>query len=138
VLEQACDRAAGITRETLDALTEDEQLRLLLDWMKVVNLLPRNADVALLRGIVNTFLVNTTTAYTPTGGFDGPALLLNARVRATHDTQTAEQAAGMWSGNLPQLVCRVIEGNHMSMLKSPGIDAVGEAIMLAMHARPRP
>ncbi|TFW29135.1 non-ribosomal peptide synthetase [Duganella callida] len=108
-------------------LGHEQQLRLLLQRLVAVRLMPPATTLQMLRGIVRVFETNLNTDYQPAQPYLGPVHLVAVAEDAgpagsrQYDTQ---DLLDRWSRFAPDIRFLEGPGNHMTLLQRPHIDAV--------------
>jgi amino acid adenylation domain-containing protein len=125
ILELAAGAPLGIARDVLDRLDEPAQVELICARMKQVGLLPPGARVADVEPGIAMFRRQCAIRYRPKPPFGGLALLLRAMPDDLADRVDVEA----WRQVEPGLCAIDIAGSdHLSILKSPHVEAVLQAI----------
>lgn len=123
--EQAAGRSMGLNHDTLEALSCDEQLRLLHRQLVSVGLLPRTSKPDQLHGVVRSFEAAVRTRYQPKTKFEGSAnliLVIDSKERVEDGVLRQAVIAEGWRRFAPHLKFRREAGNHMTLLKAPHIE----------------
>jgi thioesterase domain-containing protein len=140
-IARACEDATGKHVPLvcdLNSLDDEAQLCLLRRAMIAADLLPAEAELNQIRGLVNVFRANSSARYRPDDILDVPITLLRATDTHPQFDYTVAEDPGVlpltrstlgwkWLSKQP-VVVHTIPGNHLTMLNTPNIDAIGEAL----------
>ncbi|MDD5037179.1 MAG: alpha/beta fold hydrolase, partial [Methylococcaceae bacterium] len=126
IFEQAAGTSLGILPDELGALSDKAQLVLLHGRLVRVGLMPKRSEPEALRGTLRTFASCLRTGYQPDGEYPCAMHLVLVRDdsldEAADSLRNEEMVAG-WKHWAPHLLFWQSEGNHMSVIKKPHVDA---------------
>jgi len=124
----------------LTSLDDAAQLQALRSAMISAGLLPAEAQLNQIRGLVNVFRANSSARYRPDDSLDVDITLLRATdVHPQFDFSAAEDPGvnltqstlgWKWLSQRP-LVVHMVPGNHLTMLNAPNIDAIAKVLQVA-------
>jgi thioesterase domain-containing protein len=139
-IARACEDATGKHVPLvcdLNSLDDEAQLRVLRRAMIAADLLPAEAELNQIRGLVNVFRANSSARYRPTDILDVPITLIRAKDIHPQFDYTAAEDLGValaqstlgwkWLSTQPVAV-RTVPGNHLTMLNAPNIDAIATVL----------
>jgi thioesterase domain-containing protein len=135
--EEVAGRCMAIRESDLESLNEEEQLERLRRAMIEADLLPPDADVNYIRGLVSVFRTNSLARYCPDEVLAVPITLFRASEFHPHfDFSAAEDAnvpparstLGWRSLSTVPVTVHSVPGNHLTMLTIPHIGKVAEVL----------
>jgi arthrofactin-type cyclic lipopeptide synthetase C len=131
VLELATERSLGISPAEVASRDEAGWLKLLHGKMIAHRLLPPRATPEVLIGPFRTFARCLRTTYRPSGVYPGSVRLVlvddPAMDHAANRAHFAEVERG-WRKWAPGLVFTIGEGNHVTALKPPHVEALARLL----------
>jgi thioesterase domain-containing protein len=147
IVARAWGEVAGtslaVTASDLDSLDETAQLQVLRRAMVSSNLLPPEAGVNHIRGLINVFRANSLARYRPNDVLPVPIKLFRASESHAQFDYSALEDPGVspsnstlgwkWLSTEPVTVYPV-PGNHLTMLAGPGIAAIAHALQTQVSA----
>ena len=113
-LEDAQDKALGLSRGMLEALDEGERLLLLKARMVGQKMISPHTPQKLFEGLYRVYCVQIATPYQPNAAYPDHVLLIEAAQRA----RRAGRFAG-WQQYAPRMSGASVAATHMSMLTAP-------------------
>ena len=129
LLEQLLGRSMKIDIKELLLHEETERYAVLHERMVVARLVSARSSPSDLRGPVRAFASSIRTRYVPKSVFTGRVHLILAddERRTTKENQIQrERTLARWLHWAPNLTWWRAPGNHMTMLKAPNVDHIGE------------
>ena len=133
IYQQSAACPIPIDAENLTGLNANARLMLLHESLVRVGLMPRQTEPEVLRGTLRTFATALRTHYRPNAVYDGPLRLVLVRdpaLEAGIDQLRNEGIAEKWRHWAPNLTYWQSQGNHMTVLKSPNVDALAAWLQL--------
>lgn len=129
-LEDKAARRLSLGRSEFEGLSEDAQLRALMNAMKAAGLFPHAATLPSIARLVEVFEANLRTVYMPAQPLPGDILLVHPAIdSATGEEHAAgEDSAHAWKPYAAGVQRAVVPGTHMRMLVSPGVGGIAEAV----------
>jgi thioesterase domain-containing protein len=128
--ELALERALEVKREDIESLNESAQRRLLHRCLVREGVLPRRSEPDVLLGPLRTFGMAVRTQYIPDNSYpDRLNLILvdDPRLDEIANRHRQEKLVSAWRQWAPNLVYSHLPGNHMTILKEPWVQALGNA-----------
>ena len=129
IYEQTIGKPLGLTRADLQGLDENARLPRLHRQLVKAAVLPQRSTPEILRGTVDTFAAALRCDYRPDGAYTGPVRLALARdekLEPAADRKRNEQVAAGWKNWTPQLAHWHSDGNHMTLLRPPHVNALAD------------
>ncbi len=135
-IERAFGKSLDLTREQVQCLDPDEQINLLTEALKRVEILPPEAPTAQVRGFVRVFKVNYQITYVPQDWQPVPIVLFRAAERHAEDddvplTIRDDPAWGWDELAAGPVIVHVVPGEHLTVLAEPHVQTLAEN--LARH-----
>jgi len=134
--EQASARPLNIKLADFEERDPDEQMAHLHRRLVEVGLMPSRSTSSDLRGPIRTFAAALRAQYNPDKTFIGPVDLVLVPVLDETDEvaqKRFEATVAGWRLWSPNLQFQRGEGNHITLLRSPNIDAVAQRIMCTVR-----
>ncbi|HEU4326191.1 MAG TPA: amino acid adenylation domain-containing protein [Roseiflexaceae bacterium] len=130
-IERAFGRSLDLTREQVQCLDPGEQINLLTEALKRVEILPPEAPTAQVRGFVGVFKVNYQITYVPQDWQPVPIVLFRAAERHAEDddvplTIRDDPAWGWGELAAGPVVVHVVPGEHLTVLAEPHVQTLAE------------
>jgi thioesterase domain-containing protein len=126
LIDMQTSQPLGLSRDTLQGCTEDEQIAMLHQAMIRAGVINARAPLGNVRGLCRVFVRNINTSYVPPSGIGVPLILGMASTERSADNM-ADDGQG-WRGLAPIQAELALPGNHMSLLTRPHIDKVARLI----------
>ena len=132
--QEVAGKPLPLDHQDLAGLDEDGQLRRLRDVMVRADLLPADAPLRQLRGLVNVFKANSQARYLPRVVLPIPLILFRAGEAHPDFDYSAAEDAGVpperstlgWKAFLQEPVAvHVVPGNHLTMMNAPHVRVLG-------------
>ncbi|MCG8416744.1 MAG: amino acid adenylation domain-containing protein [Proteobacteria bacterium] len=122
ILEQQGRGSLGIDASEMKLLSEEQQLGALVQGMIALGLLPADAKVESIRGMVRVFLANMNTRYVLSEPYQGEIFLAYADENARQDLPSE------WKKHAMNITSVSVPANHMQILETPGIRKILSAV----------
>ncbi len=129
IYEQSSGASLEIQSADLDGLEGDAQLKLLHQRLVGVGLMPKQSQPEMLLGTFRTFGTALRTRYCPEHHYAGPLRL----VLANTDQSDQEAVVAKWRYWVNDLNYWQSEGNHMTVIKQPYVNALVDWLELGKH-----
>ncbi|MCL7422702.1 MAG: amino acid adenylation domain-containing protein [Methylobacter sp.] len=129
IYEQSSGASLEIQSADLDGLEGDAQLKLLHQRLVGVGLMPKQSQPEMLLGTFRTFGTALRTRYCPEHHYAGPLRL----VLANTDQSDQEAVIAKWRYWVNDLKYWQSEGNHMTVIKQPYVNALVDWLELGTH-----
>ena len=140
-IARACEEVSGkrvpLATGELDGLDDDAQLHALRQAMIAAELLPTEADVNYIRGLVSVFRANSRARYRAAHKLAVPIALFRASERhplfdfsAAEDRYVAPSQSTLGWNRLStrRVAVHPVPGNHLTMLNAPHIETLAQAL----------
>ncbi|OKH43155.1 hypothetical protein NIES2101_31135 [Calothrix sp. HK-06] len=133
IISRLCGKTLDVSYNELQGLNSDEQLQYFKEQLTKVDLLPKEAGITQVRGLVQVFQANKQTRYFPKNIY--PTRIVLFRATELHpedaasdeidDTMLPSDAAWGWSefSNQPVDV-HFVPGDHLSMILEPQVEVL--------------
>jgi len=133
ILNRSAATPLAINMRELTDLSPARQAESLLRAMQGARLLPKRANVALVRGILRVFEANLRTEYRPDSPLDCPVYLLQTGDVDLDDPDSIppEEVGRRWRAFAPDLREFAVTGNHITMLQRENIALTARVIRQA-------
>jgi thioesterase domain-containing protein len=122
-LSLSSGKSCDITEEEMSQLDDEGHLVRILAWMVKAGVMHARTQLQAVRGLVDVFVANINTMYRPATPFDGQIVLVQTDSKRG-GALAPEAAREAWALQCHSLRCMPTEGNHMTMLDRPHIDAL--------------
>ena len=119
LFEMSVEHPLGVVRSDLETKSQKEQLRILMSAVVTAGLLPAQAPIKVLEGIVRVFEVNANTRYQPGGRFHGVLHAVVIPDSKTDIEHGRELLRARWHKFAVEPRIWYATGNHMTMLRDP-------------------
>ncbi|WAK04165.1 amino acid adenylation domain-containing protein [Methylobacter sp. YRD-M1] len=129
IYEQSIDASLAIQAADLDGLDGDACLKLLHQRLVGVGLMPKQSQPEMLTGTFRTFGTALRTRYCPEHHYTGPLRLVLTQA----DQSDHEAVIAKWQYWVNDLKYWQSEGNHMTVIKAPYINALADWLELGRH-----
>jgi amino acid adenylation domain-containing protein len=135
VMERLFNTTLKIDYETLQTLSFDAQLDSLLQQLKIVQILPMDANITQLRGFVRVYKTHTHafSNYFPSLVHDTPITLLRASEISEEEQGRSEYVSRLedvtlgWNQFSTQAIdVHFVPGTHLTMMKPPHVQVLGK------------
>ncbi|WP_094117840.1 non-ribosomal peptide synthetase [Lonsdalea britannica] len=111
----------GLTEEYLASLTLPRRLEVMLERLIAQEIFPQQTKVEALASIYRVFSTNIRTAYRPTA-------LPSIAPYLVMEKEASPQQLSEWQAVVPTLQGGYGEGNHITLLESPCVQALSEVL----------
>ena len=136
-----CSKNLEVSQETLASLTPVEQLHYLKERLIRVNLLPKNAGITSVRGLVQVYKesLKAYRVYVPSGVQQTPITLFRASEVDVFESDTEEltqrlkEPALGWNDFSSTVDIHVVPGNHMTMMQQPHVQALAAQLLSCLE-----
>jgi thioesterase domain-containing protein len=125
IYEQIAGMSLTLKAKDFARLDLCEQLPLLHERLVLAGIIPEKSNPEILERIVYIFESNLRTHYTPKDIFCGDVQLILLK-ETDKSQQFSEEIALQWKYWAPNLTYKQMEGNHMTILKPPHVNALSE------------
>jgi amino acid adenylation domain-containing protein len=130
-----------ISYDTLRSLSVEEQLKLVLQHFKMVNMLPPNAEITQLKNIVQALKANSLSLinYVPQHTYPGQITLLRAseippeRMNSKFSDIAQDSAMGWDKYYCEPVDVHFVPGNHVTMLAEPHVQVLAERLNVCIQ-----
>jgi thioesterase domain-containing protein len=130
-----------VSKQTLASLTAVEQLHYLKERLIQVNLLPPDAGITSVRGLVQVFLANNQAhrVYVPSGVLPTKIALFRAqegdikKSDISELTQMLKEPALGWNEFSATVSIHVVPGNHMTMMAHPHVQVLAAQLRTSLE-----
>jgi amino acid adenylation domain-containing protein len=119
----------SISYEDLETLSTEEQLNYVLERLKIVNILPAEAKLKQLRGLLQVFKANDQTQYLPQSIYADPITLF--RALDSHDFGANLQ--GWEKLSTATVETFSVPGDHISMMTEPHVQVLAEKLKACLE-----
>ncbi|MGD5993458.1 hypothetical protein QUV13_22750, partial [Xanthomonas citri pv. citri] len=139
LLEMDLGKRLPLDTQALAEQLGDERDRRTLAAMVAAGLMPARATLAQFQALLRVFAANLNASYQPAADYPGEVVLLNAQAEAKPPTvrrslMSPAEAAEGWSRYAVRLREQTLQGDHMSVLKSPHVGRIAAAAAAAWPA----
>jgi thioesterase domain-containing protein/aryl carrier-like protein len=125
-----------ISYDTLRSLSIEEQLKLVLQHFKMVNILPPNAEITQLKNIVQALKANSLSLinYVPQHTYPGRITLIRAseipleRLNSKLSDISQNSAMGWEEYSCEPVDVHFVPGNHVTMMAEPHVQVLSERL----------
>ncbi|MEH2165185.1 MAG: amino acid adenylation domain-containing protein [Nostoc sp.] len=136
-----CSKNLEVSQETLASLTAVEQLHYLKERLRRVNLLPKEAGITSVRGLVQVYKesLKAYRVYLPSGVQQTPITLFRASEVDVFESDTEEltqrlkEPALGWRKFSSTIDIHVVPGNHMTMMLQPHVQVLGAQLLSCLE-----
>lgn len=131
--ELLLERKLGVKRSVLDGLTAEEQRELLHQCLVSQGLFPRRSTAGDLRGSIRVLGMALRSSYQPTRPYEGPVNLIlvdNPKLSGHLNESEHQKRVELWKLWAPNLKYFHAPGNHMSVLKTPNVEAIARILAI--------
>ncbi|MFN6569720.1 amino acid adenylation domain-containing protein [Dendronalium sp. ChiSLP03b] len=130
-----------ISYDTLRSLSEEEQLKYVLQHLKMVNMLPPHAEITQLKNMVQALKANSLSLinYVPQQIYPGRITLLRASETpperlASKFSEISQDSTWGWS----EYSCKPVDihfvpGNHITMMAEPHVQVLAEQLKVCFQ-----
>ncbi|GCA91666.1 non-ribosomal peptide synthetase [Microcystis aeruginosa] len=141
-IEVYLDKTIDISYETLQLLTVEEQLRYALNFFKLANMLPPNAETRQLEKIVQAYKTSCLCLidYLPKQIYPGKITIIRAREELADDPNKdliagdCEDSSLGWSEFSTEPVeIHFVLGNHVSIMVEPHVQILAEELKVCLE-----
>ncbi len=130
-----------VSKETLADLTAEEQLHYLKERLIRVNLLPPDAGIRLVRGLVQVYMASLKAhrAYLPSGVLPTRIALFRAQDIDEKEGDISELFEALkeptlgWREMSGTVDVHLVPGNHMTMMAIPHVQVLAEQLQVALE-----
>jgi len=133
-LEVYTGRQFQVSEESLEGLSQDEQLDYFVAQMKARNMIPEEVDAAWLRAFLEIYEnnVNAVQAYTP-GVYSGSVILFRGKdglpeVEQEYPEIYSDEALGWRSVVSGEVTVHQVPGNHLSMISAQNVQLLARSM----------
>jgi thioesterase domain-containing protein/acyl carrier protein len=135
--EEVTGACVAIKACDLDGLDEEAQLQMLRRAMVSADLLPAEADINYIRGLVSVFRANSMARYCPDKPLAVPITLFRASEFHPHfdftaaedkDVPAAQSTLGWRRFSANPVTVHPVPGNHLTMLTMPHIETMARVL----------
>ncbi|XWK89435.1 MAG: amino acid adenylation domain-containing protein [Phormidium sp.] len=140
-IEIYLDKNVDISYETLKCLTVEEQLKYVLNYFKLANMLPPNAEITQLINIVQAYKNSCLCLvdYVPQESYPGKLTVLRANEDLIDDpnyelaSEICQDSSLGWSEFSTEPVdIHFVLGNHVSIMSEPHVQVLAEQLKLCI------
>ncbi|MCW6052944.1 amino acid adenylation domain-containing protein [Lyngbya sp. CCAP 1446/10] len=136
-----CSKNLEVSRATLAKLTPVEQLHYLKERLIRVNLLPPDAGIMSVRGLVQVYIASMKAyrIYLPSGMQQTPITLFRANELDVFESDTEELAQRLkepalgWNDFSATIDIHVVPGNHMTMMQQPHVQVLATQLLSCLE-----
>ena len=133
-----CSKNLEVSQETLASLTAVEQLHYLKERLIRVNLLPKDAEITSIRGLVQVYKASLKAyhAYLPNGAQQTPITLFRSSAVDIFESDTEEwlkNPALGWNEFSSTIDIHVVPGNHMTMMQQPHVQVLAAQLFSCLE-----
>lgn len=128
----------NLDSQQLANLAEQDQLNLLKDKMAEANMVPANAPIGQIKGLLDVFIANAQLHYVA-GGQQHPVAITLYRAKefnphydySVYDDENCDKASSTlgWSRYAIQSNVQLVEGDHITMLSPDYADKLASQLM---------
>ncbi|MEH2172557.1 amino acid adenylation domain-containing protein [Nostoc sp.] len=130
-----------ISYDTLQSLPVEEQLKHVLQHLKMVNMLPPNAEITQMKNMVQALKANSLSLinYVPEQIYPGRITLLRARETpperlASKFSEISQDSTWGWSEYSGEPVdIHFVPGNHITMMAEPHVQFLAERLKVCIE-----
>ncbi|RCJ26208.1 non-ribosomal peptide synthetase [Nostoc minutum NIES-26] len=130
-----------ISYDTLRSLSEEEQLKYVLQHLKMVNMLPPHAEITQLKNMVQALKANSLSLinYVPQQIYPGRITLLRASETpperlASKFSEISQDSTWGWSEYSSKPVdIHFVPGNHITMMAEPHVQVLAEQLKVCFQ-----
>ncbi|CAD5977298.1 Linear gramicidin synthase subunit C [Planktothrix rubescens] len=143
-IEIYLDKTVDISYETLQSLTVEEQLKYVLNFFKMANMLPPNAKTTQLENIVQAYKTSCLCLvdYLPQQIYPGKITILRANEDLPDDpnrelvAECSEDLSLGWSEFSSEAVdIHYVLGNHITIMAEPHVQVLAEQLKVCINAK---
>ncbi|WP_254173999.1 amino acid adenylation domain-containing protein [Planktothrix pseudagardhii] len=135
-----------VSKETLASLSQEEQLNYLKERLIRVNLLPPDAGIGLVRGLVQVYIASLKAhrAYLPSGLQQAPITLFRSSEVDVFEGDTEElkqrrkEPALGWNEFSSTIDIHVVPGNHSTMMQQPHVQVLATQLLSCLKQTQAP
>jgi amino acid adenylation domain-containing protein len=138
-MELAFASKLDISAQILQSLLPDEQVKYVLEQLKMVNILPLDAESMQLHNLVQVYKANCLVNYVPQQVYPTRITLLRASEALVEESsefnsKTLEDSTWGWSkfSSEPVDLC-FVPGNHITMMTQPHVQVLAERLKACIH-----
>ncbi|MDZ7967791.1 MAG: amino acid adenylation domain-containing protein [Nostoc sp. DedSLP03] len=125
-----------ISYDTLRSLSEEEQLKYVLQHLKMVNMLPPNAEITQLKNMVQALKANSLSPinYVPQQIYPGRITLIRAseippeRLTSKFSEISQDSTWGWSEYSCEPVDIHFVPGNHITMMAEPHVQVLAEQL----------
>lgn len=141
-----CSKNLEVSQETLASLTPVEQLHYLKERLIRVNLLPKDAGITSVRGLVQVYKesMKAYRAYLPSGVQQTSITLFRASEVDVFESDTEEMTQRLkepalgWNDFSSTINVHVVPGNHMTMMQQPHVQVLATQLLSCLEQAQAP
>ncbi len=130
-----------ISYDTLQSLPVEEQLKYVLQHLKMVNMLPPNAEITQLKNVVQALKANSLSLinYVPQQIYPGRITLLRASETpperlASKFSEISQDSTWGWSEfSCEPVDIHFVPGNHITMMAEPHVQVLAERLKVCIE-----
>ncbi|WP_419183617.1 non-ribosomal peptide synthase/polyketide synthase [Scytonema hofmannii] len=143
-LQMAFAKNLEMDAEPLRSLATPEQLKYVLEYLHLLEVVPPNADTTYLKHLLQAYKANNTTVYLPQQVNPVPITLFRASESSIEEQTALESKFSQdlswgWSefSNEPVDI-HFVPGNHISMMTQPHVQVLAERLNACIKKRKTP
>ncbi|BAY78313.1 McnE protein [Nostoc linckia NIES-25] len=130
------DKDIDVSYETLQGLTREEQLKYVLQYFKMANMLPPDAQTSQLRHLIEAYKTSCLCLvdYQPKQIYPGKLTILRAEEDLADDPNNhlnAENTKDLslgWSAFCSEVDIQFVLGNHITLMAEPHVQVLAERL----------
>ncbi|MFN6572321.1 amino acid adenylation domain-containing protein [Dendronalium sp. ChiSLP03b] len=130
------DKDIDVSYETLQGLTKEEQLKYVLQYFKMANMLPPDAQTSQLRHLIEAYKTSCLCLidYQPKQIYPGKLTILRAEEDLADDPNNhlnAENTKDLslgWSAFCSEVDIQFVLGNHITLMAEPHVQVLAERL----------
>ncbi len=140
-MQMAFAKDLEMDAEPLHCLALNEQLKYVLEYLHMLDILPRDADTIYLKHLLQAYKANSTTEYVPQQINPVPITLFRAsesipEEEAALPSEFLQDVSWGWNGFLKEPVdIQFVPGNHVSMMTLPHVQVLAERLNACIKQR---
>jgi amino acid adenylation domain-containing protein len=110
-------------------ISKDEQITLFLKEFVRFKMVPKSVTTEMFEAYLNKMILhNDITLLYQASSYNGRVLLIKAEESTFMDVNSQSSPSYGWINYCENLVCKNCSGNHVTMMRSPNVEMVGEII----------
>ncbi|NEP29203.1 thioesterase domain-containing protein, partial [Moorena sp. SIO3I6] len=136
VLEELFGENLQLSDDTLDSLTPEKQINYLKQQLEIVGVLPPQADIKLVRGLLQVYQTQCQIDYVPHNTSGTSITLFRAQEVSEQENADHLSYDPAWGWNQfsdSEVEIHTVPGSHISMMSEPHVKVLGEKLQKSLE-----